>query len=233
MPNIETEAARWAGLQIDLNSKYRAGVVTADHLCRFLNLSQEERDVLVAEKKRSAQPEPMRVAEPNKKFALLADLGFISVPEDHDCKNHLSNFREKHYQEFGIFSNSITDSCFSNPTRVLCSGDVFWVRVFQRITSRLTSSEECIDFLKEQKADLLGAQGAALVFEQKKEELPKGKYSSFDEKRRLWCGDAGRFWLPQIVVTSDGLFTWIVSPFDAYEAHPTFFCFCWQPERGE
>lgn len=45
--SIGVESARWAGLLIDLNQKYRAGHVTADHLDWFNGLSGETRDSLV------------------------------------------------------------------------------------------------------------------------------------------------------------------------------------------
>jgi hypothetical protein len=51
MGNIGAKAARWAGLQIDLNQKYRSGHITADHLDWFNNLSKDSRDgFLVGEK---------------------------------------------------------------------------------------------------------------------------------------------------------------------------------------
>jgi hypothetical protein len=62
-------------------------------------------------------------------------------------------------------------------------------------------------FLATQKAIHTGAQGASLVFEQKRGELPKDKwYASFDEKERLWKDAAGDHGVPCVDAYSDGDF---------------------------
>ena len=55
-------------------------------------------------------------------------------------------------------------------------------------------------------AVLCGAQGASLVWEQKRNKLPKGKwYCSFDEKERL-PSVVGYYGVPRVYVRSDGDF---------------------------
>ena len=58
---IGAEAAQWAGLQIDLHSKYRSGKITPDQLEWWLNKSKEERDKLILSELASrAKPTPSK-----------------------------------------------------------------------------------------------------------------------------------------------------------------------------
>ena len=72
-------------------------------------------------------------------------------------------------------------------------GDRFRVRVFKQTVGGTTTSEERLAFLKSQNAVLTGAQGASLVFEEKRDQLPKGYWhTSLDENGRLWKDAGGR-----------------------------------------
>ena len=152
---IGAESARWAGLQIDLHSKYRAGNLTADQLEWFLNLSGERRVVLVT-------------SEPTDKFAPLVDLGIITVPDDYNHTTWLDSFRARYQNDktklFYYYHDAITDENFPNPSRVLKPGDRFCVRVFKQIVPGTTTSEERKAFLAREKAVFTGAHGAALVW---------------------------------------------------------------------
>ncbi len=203
---IGAEAARWAGLQIDLNQKYRAGHITADHLEWFNGLRKDIRDRFAAGEPASKPTPP---AEPTEKFTLLTDLGIITVPDGYDHATQLASFSRKNRKKFYYYNdnNDITDEHFPNPTRILKAGDKFHVRAFKQITSGTTTSEERLAFLATQKAVYTGAQGASLVFEQKREELPKGRsYISFDEKERLWKEAGGYHRVPHIIAGLGGDF---------------------------
>lgn len=135
-----------------------------------------------------------------EQFVLIKDLGTITVPRDYFHPLQLRNFRDRIQYHFS-YDKAITDDCFPNPSRRLKSGDKLHVRVFQRAKSRKTTYEEMMNFLREQKAVFTGAQGASLVFEQKREQLPKDRsYASFDELGRLWEEYEGAPWAPIIEV---------------------------------
>lgn len=131
-----------------------------------------------------------RVVDENpasKKFALLADLGVITVPDDYDHGTALTTFARENRTKFFSYDDNITDQNFPNPTRVLKPGQKLRVRAFGQLLTESATLEERLVFLKTQQAIYLGAQGAALVFEEMRDQLPKGyRYASFDGKELLW-----------------------------------------------
>lgn len=145
------------------------------------------------------------------KFELFVDLGIIMVPDDYNHATHLVSFHEKNRKRFYYYNEDINDVNFSNPSRILKSGDKFQVNVFSASTGRGTAasptSEEYMAFLATQEAVLTSAQGASLVFEQKRDQLPKGFwYCSFDKKERLWKDSGGDRRVPIVSADSDGDF---------------------------
>jgi hypothetical protein len=65
-------------------------------------------------------------------------------------------------------------------------GQKFRVRAFRQAVNGWTRSNEWLEFLKTQKAVFPSAQGASLILEQKREELPEDyRYVSLDEPSRL------------------------------------------------
>lgn len=196
--NIGAEAARWAGLQIDLNQKYRVGHITADHLEWFNNLKRTDRDKLAG------------ITSPDVRFELVKTLD-IMVPDDYIHETRLADFAEAHRSEFYYFNDGVTDSNFGKATTQMKPGQRFKVDVFQ-IKETITS-EDCLAFLRSQKAILTGTQGASLVFEQKRDQLPKGQwYASFDEMERLWQDTAGHR-VPVIRAHSGRDFGFYLGPF--------------------
>ena len=78
-------------------------------------------------------------------------------------------------------------------------------------------------FLEKQKAVYTGAQGASIVFKQKRDELPKGYwYSSFDEKNRLWKDHR----VPYVGADTDGDFYLYLGYFEGvWHDDYAFLCF--------
>ena len=195
---IGAEAARWAGLQIDLNSKYRAGQLTADQLERFNNLSPEAREERFGFWKRPIE---------SSKFELLKDLGIITVPSDYVHGTQLESFMKKNRKKFYSVNENITDANFPNPSRILKPGDRLWVRSHKQVVSGTTTSEERMAFLATLNSHHTGAQGVSLVFEQKRDQLPKGYWcGSFDEKDHFWEDAERCHRVPGVRVYSDGDF---------------------------
>lgn len=144
------------------------------------------------------------------KFALLVDLGIITVPEDYDHETQLAKFKERYqgddFKTFLVYSEEITDANFSNPTRTLHPGERLRVQAFKQIVSGATTYEERMEFLATQKAVYVGAQGASLVFTQKHSQLWKGvdSYASLDKKDRLLKDCNGIDRVPTILLYSGG-----------------------------
>lgn len=222
---IDAGSAKLAGLQIDTLSKYRAGQLTLDQWERFNNLSPDDREARFGDWKK---PEPTAPAEPAEKFALLVDLGIITVPDDYVHDKRLTTFGKQNRKKFYYYNDEITDKNFPNPTRVLKPGDKLRVRAFKQVVGGTTTSEERMAFLATQKAIHTGAQGASLVFDQKRDKLPKGKwYASFDEKDRLWADAGGNHRVPDVYCDSDGDFRFYLGYFEnVWNDGRAFLCFC-------
>jgi hypothetical protein len=112
---IDAGSAKLAGLQIDTLSKYRAGQLTLDQWERFNNLSPDDREARFGDWKKL---EPTTPAEPTEKFALLVDLGIITVPDDYVHDKRLTTFGKQNRKKFYYYNDEINDKNFPNPTRL-------------------------------------------------------------------------------------------------------------------
>ena len=182
----------------------------------------------------SGSVEPALKNEPAEKFALLVDLGIITVPDDYVHDKRLTTFGKQNRKKFYYYNAEITDKNFPNPTRVLKPGDKLRVRAFKQVVGGTTTSKERMAFLATQKATHTGAQGASLVFEQKRDELPKGKwYASFDEPERLWKDAGGRHRVPFVGAYSDGDFEFDLDYFEnVWIDYDAFLCFYYEQSLG-
>ncbi len=223
---IDADAAKLAGLQIDLLQKVRVGHITLGHLEWFTGLTSDERENLLAGKKPASKPDSPP-APPTEKFSFLMDLGIVTVPAGHKHQTRLGTFRKEHGGKFYFYNDDITDENFSRPTRVLKSGDKLHVRVFRQCVGGTTTSEERLAFLATQKAVYTGAQGASLVFEQKRDQLPKGYwYTSLDQKEAL-PRIVGYLRVPYVSRYSGGVFKFNLGYFEEvwYDVR-CLLCFC-------
>ena len=222
---IGADAVKLAGLQIDTLQKVRKGQITLEELEMFNNLSPKARAERFGDFKKSKPAPP---AKPIEKFGLLVDLGEVTVPDNYDHATCLATFDKENRKKFYSYNDAITDKNFPTPTRILKPGDKFHVRAFKQIVSGDTTSEERMAFLAKQKAVLVGAQGATLVFEQKRDQLPKSKwYASFDKKEKLWEDAGGRHRVPLVSAYSVGAFYFYLGYFeDVWDDSIAFLCFC-------
>ena len=95
----------------------------------------------------------------------------VVVPQNYHHATRMATFK-KEYQgrEFFFYSKNITDKNYSKTTIKLVPGQKFLVKVF-RIEDwvkgeKLLTSDDCLVFLRSQKAVLVGPQGASLAYEQ-------------------------------------------------------------------
>ena len=133
----------------------------------------------------------------------------ITVPGNYNHPTQLASFARKNrrkfyiFRKFYIYNDNITDANFAKATNQLTPGKTYGVKIFQ-ITKQVTS-EDCLAFLKTQKAILVGAQGISVVWQQAKENFPKGEYTvSFDEKNACWQDADGDYRVPYLYRDLDG-----------------------------
>ena len=190
----------------------------AQEILKYGNLVQEDLKVLTI-------ATLQKFAIVDKRFKLLADLGIITVPENYVHGKQLGSLNQG---EFYFFNNNITDKNFPKPTRILKPGDKLWVRAFKQVVPGETTSEDRMGFLKKLNAVFTGAQGASLVYQQKRNQLPKGFwYCSFDEKDRLWEDADGDHGVPVVNADSDGAFGFNLGFFERpWDGGNCVLCFC-------
>lgn len=145
------------------------------------------------------------------KFELVNTFQIV-VPEDYNHGKQLDSFRKKIQKSSYYYSGGITDNNYAKATTRLKPGQKLKVKVFQ--IEGTVNSEDCMDKLRFEKAILVGAHGASLVWEQKKEELPVNRWSaSFDEKDALWKDVYGDYMVPGVNRDSDVDFGFITGSF--------------------
>ena len=213
MKNIGADAAKLAGLQIDTLQKIRNGQITLEHLEWFNKLNKAERDKLIGMN---------TVTDPH--FSLLSTFQF-TVPENYDHVTQLASFTKENREEFYHYDN-ITDANFAKASNKLIPGKTYEAKIFV-ITKRVTS-EECLEFLKTQKAILVGAQGISVVWQQAKEQFPKGKYTvSFDEKDACWPDAYDSRRVPRVSLDSGGVWGFGLGYFgDVWRGGGCLLCLC-------
>ncbi len=232
---IGADAAKLAGLQIDILQKIRKGSLTLSQLQWWLSLNPTTRDYHMVQNVRmmpcygASNGEFLPIPEDlEDKFSVLADLGIITVPDDYVHETWLDTYRKYNQNKFHCYNTEITDKNFPNPTRVLSPGDRLRVQVFQQVASGTTTSEERLIFLYIQKAIHTGAQGVSLVFDQKRDQLPEGisDLLSFDEKDRLWANYYGHHMIPCVLCYPDSNFWFTLTRFDSVLGDKdAFLCF--------
>lgn len=177
--------------------------VTLEHVGCLLLMTKEERDALVVERKErdalatrevvAGTAHSTQVVAPHTlsgKFDMLADLGVITVPENHTNKAEFFMIHEtggEVHRSHTAYVDSIPAGAFLNPNRILKAGDKLHARVFQKIDTTVTTTEELFELFTKEKAVYIGLQGATLVLEQKRKLLPIGfACVSFEKEINLW-----------------------------------------------
>lgn len=143
---------------------------------------------------------------PDPRYEHLIDLGEIVVPANYQHATYLAKFRKGNKEKFYYFNDAAIDRNYANASTKLMPGRRLQVDAYC-IKTRVTSVDN-LAFLASQGSVLTGAQGAALVFEQKRSLLPKERwYVSFDEREALWKDAGGRHRVPYVNASSDGDFS--------------------------
>ncbi|MFA6325232.1 MAG: hypothetical protein WCX46_03335, partial [Candidatus Paceibacterota bacterium] len=179
-------------------------------MIRALGLSKEEaQEIIKAGGIMQSEVKPIlqKLAIADKRYGPAIKEFEIIVPVDYDHSKQIDVFAKKTKKETTTyyFNDDITSKHFANASTKLVPGKTYKVKIFP-ILARVTS-EDNMAFLAKQNAILAGDHGLTLVYEQKKEELPKDKYTvSFDKKESLWKDADGRRRVPVVYASSGGGF---------------------------
>lgn len=142
-------------------------------------------------------------------------------------------YRQKH-KKFFDYNNENGDPGFATVTNKLAAGKTYKVKLFEIRWGKHLSSEECLEFLKTQKAILIGLEGILLVWnhiniwQHLQEAFPVGKYEvSFDQRDLLWKNDQGRPRVPTMGRDVEDEWNFFLDAFDAkWDDNYILLCFC-------
>ncbi len=161
----------------------------------------------------------------DERFEFVKEFKF-TVPTDYDHATQLATFAKAHKKGFYYYNDDITDTNFAKATNKLVPGKTYTVKIFG--IKQTFQSQDGLDLIASQKGILAGAQGASLVYQLAKDELPKGKwYISFDEKNALWVDSDGFHRVPYVGRSSDGGFGFYLGYFgNEWGSDDCVLCFC-------
>lgn len=149
-------------------------------------------------------------ARPDPRFVVKSF--YVMVPDDYNHSTCFKSFRKEHHKEFSSYNFTTTDKHFSGVTTKLVGGQSFRVDVV-RVNVEMPY-QDCLAYLENQGVILVGAQGASLIWKQKREELPLRRSISLDKRDALHKDSNGHHKIPSIRRYSDGHFDWFLSRFE-------------------
>ena len=174
---------------------------------------------VIAELQKANEPE---VSAIDPRFEFLMEFK-VTVPTDYDHGMQLNTLKKK---EFYYFNDEITDRNFRKATQKLVPGKTYKAKLFS-IKGKV-NSDDCLGLYKAVGAILTGVQGMSLVYQLKKDVLPKGKCAvSFDEKDALWQDSVGRRRVPFVLADSGGDFKFYLGDFEVgWDSDSVVLCLC-------
>ena len=171
--NIGVDAAKLAGLQIDMLQKLRNGQMTIEQMEWFSGLTADDRDWLLGNR--------------DSRFKQIGFFNFF-VPEDFAHKTCLGAFKKNHQEKFAFPREDgvlFEDKRFARVTDELASGQRIGVCVFEARVN--VGFEDCLNFVRRRSDLLVGAQGLVVAIEQAWSYFPRGQDCfSLDMKNVLW-----------------------------------------------
>lgn len=152
----------------------------------------------------------------------------ITVPADYNHDKQIDQFgkKTKKLKNTYYYNDAFTSKNFAKATNKLEAGKTYLVKIFPILKS--VTSEDCMNFLRKQRAILVGGQGLSLAQDLKKDEFPVGKWTvSFDEKDALWEDADGDRRVPYVCRYSGGDWYFRLGNFgnDWYSDY-CLLCFC-------
>lgn len=139
------------------------------------------------------------------RYEFLADLGEIVVPDDYVHETRLDLFGAANRAAFYNYNEGITSANFAKASTRLEPGRRLHVTAYRVKKGCVVTSTDNRDFLKKKRSVLTGAHGNSLVWEQKRDVLPKDLWHlSFDEEDTLWVDAHGDRRVSSVSVNSHG-----------------------------
>jgi len=142
----------------------------------------------------------------------------LTVPKQYEHHIQITSFNQKNGL-VGCKNLGGDDDTYENVTEKLEPGKTYLVKFFKN--NKRASLTECLDFLKKQKAILVGAQGLTLTWELLSKFFPYGETASFDKKEALYSSH----YVPIIWREKNGEWGFATNDFESkHSSH--FICFC-------
>ncbi len=148
-------------------------------------------------------------------FTFLRKKVTLTIPSNYNHNTFVDEFAKKtrDLESTNYYNNNITSENFAKVTNKLIPGKKYQIKMFPILKNGVTS-EECLAFLEQQGAILVGAQGLFLLQQEKPNLFPKDKWTlSFDEKDALWEDADGDHRVPCVCWYSDGDWRFYLSYF--------------------
>jgi hypothetical protein len=125
----------------------------------------------------------------------------VVVPETYKHRGRFRAFWKEYRRNFHYFNRDLTDKNFSRVTHQLVPGEQLRFDLFHVRDS--VQSEDSLAMLKRRNSLLVGAQGASLVYELARDQLPIAEQNQFvlfiDERERLWMNEGQYARVPALV----------------------------------
>jgi hypothetical protein len=152
----------------------------------------------------------------------------VTVPMDYKHETYIDqeSKQAKKLKTTYYYNDDLSSKNFASATTKLVPGKTYHVKIFPILTT--ITSEDNMNFLKRQRAILVGGQGLMLAQNQHKDKFPKGKWTvSFDQKDALWKDASGDHRVPYVYASSDGDFRFNLGYFeDDWSDDRCLLCFC-------
>lgn len=134
---------------------------------------------------------------PKLGFEWFGTMGYLYVPENYQHETCLGDVRGRHSHQLQSFNKFITDELCGRVSRVLKPGDRLYVSLFRNRVRRVFDVDDGLAVLASQGAVFPGAQGLALLSEQKVRRFPIGyDCVSIDQIQRLPVDLEGHWRVP-------------------------------------
>lgn len=152
----------------------------------------------------------------------------LTVPADYKHDTCIDSFakRVKKEKTTYYYNNDFNSQNFAKASVKLEPGKTYNVKIIPILET--VTSEDCMKVLRSHNAILVGGQGATLVYDLAKDQLPKGKWTvSFYEKDSLWKDASGDHRVPSVFARSDGDFEFDLGFFEGeWLSDDCLLCFC-------
>lgn len=176
-------------------------------MLRALELTKEEAQEIIADGGTMQWETKLilkKLAIRDKRFGRAIKKFKITVPVDYNHDKQIDQSIAKAEEQNTVYFRleRFSSQNFARATNKLEPGKTYWVKIFPILSA--VDGEDCLAFLRKQRAILTSGQGITLVCDLQKEQLPVGKYLvSCDKKEALPEDIANLHGVSRLSVRSD------------------------------